>query len=185
MATCLKNVNIYWLLGTGILSWFFFIHTPPLVEHLREFRRPIFLFHLTCAFGLCFACVHNTLLTPSVFDGKAKSFHVWVGRAGMVFGLASFVAGAYLAWCPVQDYGFSIPITIGGVLQLHSQKTGYGAIMQYKELKKRLADLNSESKEADEVRAEQQKASLSLLRTFFGFGWGLGLVGSYSVVKGI
>ena len=38
------------------------------------------------ALGISLACIHNSLLTPSLFDGQARPFHVYVGRVGMLAG---------------------------------------------------------------------------------------------------
>jgi len=109
--------------------------------------------------------VHNTLFTPSVFGGAARPYHVFIGRVGLILGVLGFTFGAYLAWCPVEDYSFSIPITIGGILQVNAQRIGYAAIQEYKALAKRLADLPDKAgPEAAELNAGKQKALTTHIR---------------------
>ncbi|CAK8988899.1 unnamed protein product [Durusdinium trenchii] len=130
MATCIKNFNIYWFGATLLLFWFFFIHAPPVLiqDHAKD--RPLLCLHLCCAFSISVACIHNSLLTPSLFDGQAQPFHVWVGRVGLIAGIVSFCAGGYIAWFQQDDLGFATGITIGGLLQLNAARLGYGSIQR-------------------------------------------------------
>eukprot|EP00438_Fugacium_kawagutii_P028672 Skav214050 [mRNA] locus=scaffold2017:366117:367035:- [translate_table: standard] len=126
MASCIKNLTIYWFGATGLLLWFFFIHAPPVLIKDHVLQRPILSLHLCGALGISAACIHNSLLTPSLFEGQARPFHVYIGR----FGLISFCFGAYVAWFQCDDLGFATMISLGGLAQLNAQRNGYRAIQR-------------------------------------------------------
>ncbi len=148
-----KNLSVYWVISTGLAVWFLFIHSPPMLRERFDgyalsifYRDPFFALHLTGAYIIYIACIHNTLLTPSCLNGDARTYHVYVGRIGMIAGVVGFVLGAYCAWSPSRpnhDQGFAIGITIGGVMQLMAQAGGYFSIRKYQRLKQEIEDLTS------------------------------------------
>jgi len=159
MASCLKNLNIYWFAATSLFLWFFFIHAPPVLIKEHALQRPVLSLHLCGAFGISVACIHNCLLTPSLFDGQARPFHVYMGRFGLLAGLVSFCNGAYVAWFQQEDIGFATGITIGGLLQLNASRLGYAAIQRYQQLKKKLEDVQEDS---DEFRTLSEQKDVAL-----------------------
>eukprot|EP00816_Leptocylindrus_hargravesii_P011136 CAMPEP_0196822276 /NCGR_PEP_ID=MMETSP1362-20130617/82818_1 /TAXON_ID=163516 /ORGANISM="Leptocylindrus danicus, Strain CCMP1856" /LENGTH=201 /DNA_ID=CAMNT_0042201789 /DNA_START=285 /DNA_END=890 /DNA_ORIENTATION=+ len=59
-----------------------------------------------------------------------------MGRIGMVAGYIGFTIGAYLAWWRVtESMGFSVGITLGGIVQVYLQIRGHAAIRRYQGLK--------------------------------------------------
>ena len=141
-----KNLTIYWIISTSLAIWFLFIHSPPLLVKRKVIHDVPFAVHLTGAYTIYIACIANTLFTPSTLLGKAKPFHVWIGRLGLLFGYISFAAGAYCAWWPgrgdkLPDLGFAIGITVGGIAQVCAQTAGYRAIQKFKELKVQILEL--------------------------------------------
>jgi hypothetical protein len=150
-----KNLNIYWLAATGVAVWFLFVHAPPILAKRPLLSDPLFYIHLLGAYGVYLACIHNSLVTPSIH----KLAHVAVGRSGMVLGAISFVFGAYITWTRVatSDLGFSISITIGGILQVTNQYWGMKGIWRYRQLKEEIASLTliEESNNNDEIKLEE------------------------------
>jgi len=133
----LKNVNIYWIFASSLAVWFLFVHSPPILIKRQVWKDLPFTSHLMGAYTIYLSCIINTVLTPSTRVGSFS--HVWIGRIGMMAGLFSFVFGLYCAWWPwrsvKQALGFSIGITVGGVMQITTQMAGYRAIKKYQYLK--------------------------------------------------
>lgn len=132
-----RYFNLPWAFATALALWFLFIHTPPFwrLRHLPLSDRWLAL-HISTAGTLYLVCAHNCCCTPGQGEGHAQR-HVWLGRLGLVAGLVSFTIGAVLAWSRLGQsttLGFSIPITIGGLLQVHAQVQGYRAIRQYQKM---------------------------------------------------
>mmetsp|Transcript_24670 Transcript_24670/g.37482 ORF Transcript_24670/g.37482 Transcript_24670/m.37482 type:complete len:246 (-) Transcript_24670:310-1047(-) len=139
---CCSNIppnatNPVWLIGTTICGWFLLYHGP---KHLakKDEIHPLLYLHLIGAYSIYLACVHNTILTPSTLNGTAKPFHIWVGRIGMMLGIAGFVFGLLLTWFiydPSKNLSFSIGITAGGIAQLFCQFFGYRSIRKFQAIK--------------------------------------------------
>ena len=92
--------NVYWWAASGLAVWFLLIHTPPLLmqRQIWKFQDPLLILHLMGAGGVYLACIHNALLTPSTFEGRSKSWHVNVGRLGLLLGTVGALSGAVLTW---------------------------------------------------------------------------------------
>ena len=62
------HLNWYWIGGTGLAFWFFVVHTPPFLrQHAGLSRSGRFIGHLIGVVGVYVACIHNTLITPSMW----------------------------------------------------------------------------------------------------------------------
>jgi hypothetical protein len=96
-----------------------------------------------------------------------------MGRLGLLAGTISFVVGAFLAWSRLGYTGvggttlaFSLPITIGGILQLQAQYRGYLAIRRYQRLKHeialKLSTLESHSTNETNTRLAQEVQDLAI-----------------------
>jgi hypothetical protein len=160
-----KNVNLYWIGASGLAIWFLFIHSPPILRARHALMDPAFVWHLLGAYSIYLACIHNTLVTPSV----ARSQHVWVGRIGMILGVVGFGFGLYIAWWPWRDLpprGFYIGITIGGIAQIVLQIRGYASIRRFKALRERLSEAPSTESDTlmvdrEELEADKAKALIT------------------------
>jgi len=131
------NLNISWVISTGLCFWFLWIHAP-VVLSAKDYIEPLLYIHLVGAYSIYMACAHNTLLTPSSLGGAARPFHVWIGRGGLLLGVIGFLTGAVLTWFIydyTQSWGFSIGITYGGLEQMRAQFSGYRAIRRFQKVK--------------------------------------------------
>lgn len=126
-------------MATGVAIWFLFIHAPPILIQRQVYNDAAFSLHLTGAYVIYLTCIINTLFTPSTFDGKVRTYHIVLGRFGLILGVIGFLAGAYMSWWPTRenhpDLGFAIGISIGGIFQIFYQYHGYRAIKRYQHLK--------------------------------------------------
>ena len=160
-----KNLTLYWALASSIAIWFLFIHAPEFIIRRKAYADFPLATHLIGAYSIYLACMFNTLLTPSTLNGKARLWHVWIGRAGMVSGLTSFGFGLYCAWWPYRPIrpplGFSIGITIGGIAQIATQRAGYRAIKRFQVLKAKLKEAEegkAGNEEMEELKTQQNLA---------------------------
>lgn len=131
------TLNISWALSAVLCFWFLFLHAPVFLFR-KDHIEPLLYAHLVGVYAVYLACVHNAIITPSLFGGAAKPFHVWGGRIGLVLGVIGFVLGFYLTWFvydPMEDSTFSIAITIGGLSQMQAEFCGYRSIQRYKATK--------------------------------------------------
>lgn len=127
-----KNIRVYWIGATVLACWFLFVHAPPFLVRRQVWKDFPLLTHLVCAYSIYLACILNTVFTPTVVPAAV---HTWIGRAGMVAGIVSFVLGFYCTWLRPEhkpDLGFAVGITAGGMGQLYAQYAGYRAIRRYK-----------------------------------------------------
>jgi hypothetical protein len=111
----------------------------------------------------------------------------------MVSGLISFVFGAYCAWWPYRTnrppLGFSIGITIGGILQIVAQYIGYTSIRTYQALKGQVNEMekcNQHGEALDNLKEQKDTAlrnhvngMVSLFLAACGIPAGMRLVDSY------
>eukprot|EP00525_Craspedostauros_australis_P014044 CAMPEP_0198114198 /NCGR_PEP_ID=MMETSP1442-20131203/5651_1 /TAXON_ID= /ORGANISM="Craspedostauros australis, Strain CCMP3328" /LENGTH=243 /DNA_ID=CAMNT_0043771457 /DNA_START=328 /DNA_END=1059 /DNA_ORIENTATION=- len=142
----------YWTVGTALAVWFLGIHAPPYIR--KHEADSLFYIHLVGAYGLYLACIHNSMITPSL----QRHLHVWMGRMGMVMGIVGFVFGAILALGRFIyiDPTFAIAITSGGIFQLMAQFFGYRSIRRYQQIKARLEDGSvTEDDDKEALKAEQ------------------------------
>merc|ERR1712038_2176772 len=153
-------------MGTALAVWFLFIYSPPKLKESHGkvfFEDHPFALHLVGAYIIYLACIHNTIMTPSCLDGKARPYHVYVGRIGLIAGFVGFGFGAYCAWSPQRaikpSRGFAIGITIGGVFQILGQVAGYLSIRKYKALKQRVDEIMGEI--GEESMTEQGSGKMS------------------------
>lgn len=150
-----KNVNLSWIAATGLAVWFLFWHAPVFWKnrHILQTPRDVVLaVHIVAAGIVYLACAHNCLVTPSVHP-LAKVSHTWIGRLGLLTGIIGFSLGTYLTWSRLTmgggaeavegstTLGFSIPITIGGILQIICELRGFRAIRHYKSLRTMIEQL--------------------------------------------
>ena len=169
---CLATLNIYWVLATGLCVWFLFIHAPQFLKAKPGGLSILLIFHLIGAYYVYLACVHNTLVTPSAFCGKARPWHVWVGRVAMVSALFGLVSGFVLTWMEFiqqhgdepHELGDSIGISVGGAGQLWAITFGYKAIRKYQRLGKIKQTLQQENELKDGEEKEQQTKSIAELQ---------------------
>lgn len=158
-----KNISIYWIICTALAIWFLFAHSPPALRN-RLVDAP-FAIHLAGAYAIYLACIHNTLITPSCFNGNARKYHIWVGRIGMIAGLISFAFGIFCAWYPHRENkpprGFSIGISIGGVGQIVLQVGGYLLIRKYQEIGRILETMNNEESVTTSTINEVRSSSVA------------------------
>jgi hypothetical protein len=151
-----NNLNPYWAGLTLLSVWFLFIYSPPILIQNRVLQDAPFALHLMGAYTIYMACILNTMMTPSSCNGKAKSWHVVIGRVGMMAGILSFIFGVVCAWWPTRELpptGFSIGITIGGAFQVYYQVMGYVAIKKYQRLKREIIELEEADAATDDDEA--------------------------------
>jgi hypothetical protein len=146
-----KNFNPYWGAVTGLAFWFLLWHTPTFWKNRHISRDLVLAVYIVAAGTIYLACVHNCLITPSLHP-IAKISHTWIGRLGLLSGIVSFSLGFFLAWSRLAllgssstdddavvvgstTLGFSIPITIGGILQIVCEVQGFRAIRKFKRIK--------------------------------------------------
>ncbi|KAI2491184.1 hypothetical protein MHU86_23379 [Fragilaria crotonensis] len=161
-----KNLTIYWVVASSIAIWFLFIHSPKFIVRRKVYADFPLATHLIGAYSIYLSCMFNTLFTPSTLDGKARPWHVWIGRIGMVFGLVSFAFGLYCAWWPYRPitppFGFSIGITIGGVAQIITQRAGYQAIQRFYVLKAKVMEIEEATGESEELETLKTQKETAL-----------------------
>ena len=143
-----KNFSLYWLAATGLAVWFLFVHSPPIIGDRSITDDPIFYIHMIGSYAIYAACIHNALITPSIL----RLPHIYIGRAGLLLGVVSFVSGFYLAWARYfkSDRAFCISISAGGILQIWLEIRGYHAIRRYKYLKAKLENYASNIEDTTE-----------------------------------
>ncbi|KDO22332.1 hypothetical protein SPRG_12793 [Saprolegnia parasitica CBS 223.65] len=126
------NLSLWWLLSAVLSLWFtaycglgilFGALAPPTPAPVG----PAFALHLVTCSLISWICIWNLFHTPS-HGPRYRSVHKVLGRAAMLSGGISTLAGFYTAW--VERYnpnnmGFSIGISIGGALQLGAQALGW------------------------------------------------------------
>jgi hypothetical protein len=168
MSMPLKNVSIYWIFASSIAIWFLFIHSPAFIMRRKVYNDWPLATHMIGAYTIYLACVVNTLFTPSTLGGKARPWHVWIGRIAMISGLVSFGLGFFCAWWPYREtrppMGFSLGITFGGIAQVITQRSGYNAIRRFNALKAKLKDMEKAKIQGDELE-ECKRQKESALRT--------------------
>ena len=168
MSMLLKNVTFYWVFASSIAFWFILIHAPAFIIQRKVYNDWPLATHVIGASTIYLACVVNTLFTPSTLGGKARPWHVWIGRIAMIAGLVSFGLGAFCSWWPYREtrppMAFSIGITLGGIGQVIAQCIGYNAIRRFKALKARLEDMEEAKIQEDELE-ECKRQKESALRT--------------------
>lgn len=145
-----KNFGfVYWIGAVSLLAWFFFVHSPPIV--LKSFHRPLFNTHIVGVGWLCLACIHNTLITPSI----RRDQHAVIGTSGLYFGAAGYVSGMVLA---IQSFSidpvFAIAISTGGTISGFAAITGYRDIQKYKKIE-------AELKSTSSTLSTQQRSALN------------------------
>lgn len=142
----LKTFNIYWVLSTLLLVWFLLIHSPIYLYKRMKVSDDTydipFIIHLLGSYTICFSCICNSLCTPSI----NRTYHIWIGRIGMIGGIVGFTFGFYCSWYPYRrgplpPRSFAIPITIGGCLQLYLQYNGYRSIRRYQLITKQIEEV--------------------------------------------
>ena len=159
-----KNLSIYWSISTVLAFWFLFIHAPPLLIKRDAIRDAPFMLHLFGAYSVYLGCVFNALLTPSTIGGKARPWHIGVGRFAMIGGLFGIVFGYWKSWIPfgATPMSFAIPISIGGIAQLIAQIVGYKSIKEFQRLKSQIEEMEASgidsSVELDDLKVEKEKA---------------------------
>jgi len=125
---------VYWGIATSVGIWFFAIHTPVVTRGRALLKDPLFATHLVGAGTIYAACIHNMIRPPKM----GRTAHIVIGRLGYILGTVGFGTGLVLTWSRIalKDPGFSIGITIGGVLQMVSQWNGYKAILAWRKATK-------------------------------------------------
>ena len=150
-----KNLSIYWVFASSVAVWFLFVHAPEFLIRRKVHQDFPLATHMTGAYTIYLACIFNTLFTPSTLHGKARPWHIWIGRIGMISGLVSFGFGLYCAWWPYRKIlpplGFSIGITVGGIAQILTQWSGYRAIRQFSSLKAKVKDMEQANKKGEQL----------------------------------
>jgi len=158
--------KLSWAAATSLCIYFLFIYAPKhLALEKTDTIPPLLIIHLIGAYSIYLACVHNILITPRCFNGRARPFHVWIGRFGLILGVVGFVSGVIVTWV-VNDYtqnmGFSIGITIGGILQMYLQTSGYVSIRHFTKIREQI--LTSEYKNKEELYALEDEQDTHLIR---------------------
>ena len=167
----LKNLNIYWVIVTSIACWFLFIHSPPILVKKKVLYDPPFLAHLFGAYGIYIACIFNTMVTPTTFDGEGRKYHVIVGRIGMVAGIVGVILGFFCTWWPTREWnglGFAIGISIGGLSQAFFQLRGYRAIRKYKSIKAKILEEGDDTSNLDTLTQEKNEALYTHIESMIG-----------------
>ncbi|KAI8895919.1 hypothetical protein BC833DRAFT_599592 [Globomyces pollinis-pini] len=133
------NFNIYFLLMTILCLWFTIGRGIPFMINAENYGSPkidwVVGFHLVNAFVTVWIMIWNLFHTPS-HGPNYRMIHKILGRCSMVTGIISTLFGVIVVWFtqelgnPVdkERIGFSIGITIGGVLQVGAQIRGFIAI---------------------------------------------------------
>lgn len=176
--TC-PNLNIYWIVAVAPCIWFLFIHAPVFLAG-KTYVEPLLIAHLIGAYSIYLACAHNTLITPSLFQGSARPFHVWIGRVALVLGVIGFISGMTLAWVnldPSEELGGSIAITAGGVVQMLVQFFGFRAIRKFQNIRKDVQAGNFGSLKEKQALEDKQDKHLAVVHIWnmlilFLFGCG-------------
>lgn len=160
-----NNLSIYWVFATSIACWFLFLHSPPFIIRRKVFQDFPLAAHMVGAYTIYLTCIFNTMFTPSSLHGKARPFHVWIGRIGMVMGLISFALGLFCAWWPYRQvrppFAFSFGVTIGGLAQIAAQRRGYRAIRRFRTLKAEVEEkekMGLKREELDELKQAKESA---------------------------
>ena len=159
-----KNLSIYWTISTVLAFWFLFIHAPPILIKRKAFNDVPFMLHLFGAYSVYLGCVFNALMTPSTAGGRARVWHIRVGRFAMIGGIFGVVFGFWKSWIPfgAVSMDFAIPISIGGISQLIAQYIGYSSIKQFQRLKAQIQEMEASgiesSAELDGLKDDKEKA---------------------------
>lgn len=151
-----KNLSPFWVVLTMLGIWFLFIITPlRLAERGDVGQNTPLILHLVSIYTLYLVCINNTLMTPSTtfdFGGKqsARPFHIYIGRAGMIGGIASTISGLYLTWFARASPISAISRTVAEMVLSTIQIVGYIAIKRYQTLKQEIAKIQNNEEEAEE-----------------------------------
>ena len=129
------NLNVYWILFSGLGLWFLFIYTPfyKAPEHLsmnpRKYEDPFFLLHLIGAYSVYLICMWNTFHTPS-HGARYCTAHVFLGRIAVAAGPIMFICGMICAWVPSYQTpgGLAKGLTGGGSAHMICSGLGYFCI---------------------------------------------------------
>lgn len=136
-----KSLNVFWTVSAALSLWLLIIHAPPVLVRRDAIRNPAFVWHMIGIYSVSLGCIINALVTPSVWGGRGKAWHIWSGRWAMIGGVVGASSGAWLAWHELQylPLGFVIWISAIGVVQLYAQVKGYNAIREFRTIKEQLA----------------------------------------------
>lgn len=167
MANYTKNINPFWAVTSCLAVWFLFVHAPAFWKQrqILQIRDILLGLHIVAAGTIYMTCLHNCVVTPFM-SPTAFFLHTWVGRVGLVSGVISFATGAYMAWSRLTTdptvvggvtLGFSIPITIGGILQILCEVKGYQAIREYREIHTQLSSTKATSSSTTSDKLKQQQ----------------------------
>ncbi|ETW09879.1 hypothetical protein H310_00325 [Aphanomyces invadans] len=130
------NFTIWWLIGALLGLWFTLYKGLGIVVGLLPPSNgipvgPVFAMHLVTSILFMCICIFNVFHTPS--HGRVyRKVHRLLGCMAMISGVISFITGAVAVWWEryTEDLGFSIGITVGGVLQMGCQGYGWYKIRQ-------------------------------------------------------
>ena len=146
--------NIPWVIATTLCIWFLFIHAPIAISDKDYFKPRLLWVHLFGVYAIYLICAHNTIFTPSTRNGAARPYHIWAGRIGLILGVVGFISGLALTWYlmdPMEDLGFSIGITYGGIAQIRAQFMGYRSIKQFQQIKARIEAKEYQTNQPEEL----------------------------------
>src|SRR3569623_1096147 len=166
------TLNPYWIVASSLAVWFLFVHSPPILLQPRTLERPLFVVHLVGAYLVYIACILNTGRKP----WSSLTSHVLIGQIGMIAGVIGFVGGLLYVILHFHeiDIGFSIPITIGGLLQMNLQYQGYKAIQKYRQVKVQLITATKEDALVlQEQRNDYLRTHISCMIALFCMGCGV------------
>ena len=90
--------KLSWAAATSLCIYFLFIYAPKHLVSRKTDIPPLLIIHLIGAYSIYLACVHNILITPRCFNGRARPFHVWIGRFGLIVGVMGFVSRVIVTW---------------------------------------------------------------------------------------
>jgi len=138
-------MNVYWIICVLLAAWFLFVHTPPVLIERDAIGSIRFMLHLFGVVAVYGGSLFNTLMTPSSLNGKARPYHIWVGRVALIGGVLCFCAGFSLSWFPlgVLPVWFAAFITSVGCIQLYAEFVGFRSIQRFQRLRQQIEEMES------------------------------------------
>lgn len=171
-----ENLNIYWIVFFSVPFWYVAYYSP-VVTSVYTLGDATYDMHVLCQMQLVFACMFNTLFSPSNFNYKAKPFHIWLGRISIPLGMWGYCMGLLICWWPTRSLpptASSAVLSINGTLQVFCQIRLFLAIKTFQRLREELRKI-AEGASTDMIKEIDDSQDEVHLRTWvdtlFGNDW--------------